>query len=81
MSDEAFRAKFLLVHYNGDTHAQFATANAALACLRGLEGDVDPRVTSWFHFEDAYGHRVTLHEQRARPGHAYALIEGREGDA
>ena len=66
--------QFRLKHYNGETHAEFRTANAALACQRGIEADPDPRVKTWFHFENEEGERVELRDQPRYPGHAYAIL-------
>lgn len=73
-----FEAEFFLKHFNGHTHAQFSTANAALACQRGLAQHRDGR---YFHFEDAEGKAVTFDEPKRHPGHAYAILDILEREA
>lgn len=65
---------FFLKHYNGRTHAAFCGANSAYACQQGLRADPDPRVQTWFHFENAKGETVVLENQPRNPGHAYAIL-------
>lgn len=73
-TEDKMDVRYRLKHYNGDTHAEFMTANAALACQVGIDSDPDPRVKTWFHFEDADGKTVTLAARQAHPGHAYAIL-------
>lgn len=63
---------YRLEHYNGSTHAEFQTANAAYACQQGLA--LDRGNDGLFYFEDAVGSKVVLKDQTRYPGHAYAIL-------
>jgi hypothetical protein len=69
-----FEAEFIMRHYTGGIHAVFLNANAAKKQFEALRDDPDPRVQTWFYFEDMNGKKVERFDEVYR-GHAYAIME------